>query len=168
MEKEANNSQANQLLILNDQNKANFNSDINEHLSLIEDNNFVINNEIDLNGDEEKKAINNKNDNNFNLDSNTNSLLGKKTKAYNDLESIQISSVNNNKKNSKMNNINPKNELTKEFATKSTINNEKKIIEEYDYGYSIYLLNEGENGLMEDFLKEKEDISTTSDYYKKI
>ena len=155
-------------MILNDQNKANFNSDINEHLSLIEDNNFVINNEIDLNGDEEKKAINNKNDNNFNLDSNTNSLLGKKTKAYNDLESIQISSVNNNKKNSKMNNINPKNELTKEFATKSTINNEKKIIEEYDYGYSIYLLNEGENGLMEDFLKEKEDISTTSDYYKKI
>ena len=40
-----------------------------------------------------------------------------------------------------------------------------KIVEIYDYGYTINLLNDGESGLIEDFLNEKQNEATTSDYY---
>ena len=140
---EKNNNEANQFII-SEQSKSNLNNAKNENkINLIEDNNLQINNEIELNEDEEIKSINKTDKNSFKnsekLELNSNSLLGKKTKPDNDLESIQTSSVNKNVKNTNMNSINNKNDFTKEFTTKSDIKNENKIKEGYDYGYSIYL-----------------------------
>ena len=99
------------------------------------------------------------------MEQSPNSLIGKKTKPDYDLDSIQISSVNNNYLNTNNNNVN-KNSPIREYSSISILNNnDNKMVEEYDYGYSIILLNEGESGLIEDFLNEKQNESTTSDFY---
>ena len=147
--------------ILNEQNKLN-----NQDINMIEAN-PIVNNPIDQNEDEDMNSNNNskeenpnQNENNNNDDklelSPPNSLLGKKTKPDNDLDSLQVTSMNNNQKNQNINKNEPK--------SISVINNENKI-EEYDYGYSIILLNEGETGLIEDFFNEKQSESTTPDYF---
>lgn len=132
-------------------------------------------NQIDFKEKEEEKLTNNINTkenkakdeiNNLNNDQNIehspNSFIGKKLKPDTELDPLQISSVDNNTKNL---NINNKNEPMKEFTSISIMNNENKNIEEYDFGYSIILLNDGETGLIEDFLIEKQNDSTTEDYY---
>ena len=159
---EANNSKPNNQYILNDQNKLN-----NQDINMLVDNNPIVNNPIDQNEDEDMKSINNSKEDNQNANENynnddklelsPNSLLGKKTKPDNDLDSLQISSMNKNQ------NV-IKNEPIKEYKSISVINNENKI-EEYDYGYSIIFLNGGETGLMEDFFNEKQNESTTSDFF---
>ena len=46
------------------------------------------------------------------------------------------------------------------------INNEEyKKRQEYEYGYNIMFLNEGESGIMEDFINDKNDESTLEDYF---
>lgn len=162
-----NNKPTNQY-ILNEQYKKN-NQDINMNENIVQN----IDNPKDQNEDEDMKSNSNskeeiqnqiENNNNINnddkLELSPNSLLGKKTKPENDLDQIQISSMNNIQKNQNIN----KNEPIKEYKSISVINNENKI-EEYDYGYSIILLNEGETGLIEDFFNEKQSESTTSDFF---
>ena len=158
-EEEINNKPSNQY-ILNDQNKLN-----NQDINMIEEN-PIVNNPIEGNEDEDMNSNNNSKEENPNQNENNNddklelsppnSLLGKKTKPDNDLDSLQITSMNNNLKNQNINKNEPK--------SISVINNENKI-EEYDYGYSIILLNEGETGLIEDFFNEKQSESTTPDYF---
>lgn len=112
--------------------------------------------------DNENKEVSNDNQNN---NQNQNSLLGHKTKPSNSEvvpDSVKISTIDNNTSNTN-NPIN--NEPVKEFPSLSAYNDENKKNEEYDYGYSIILMNEGESGLMEDFFKEKQNESTTSDYF---
>ena len=112
---------------------------------------------------EENNKIQNENNNTKNDDDCLEqTLLGHKTKPETDLDSLQISSTNKNFTN----NNNLKNEITREFASISAFtNNENKPLEVYDYGYSILLINEGEKGLIEDFLNEKPNESTTSDFF---
>lgn len=117
-----------------------------------------INNEKDQkNQDETNNTINNKN-----VELSPSSFLEKKRKQDNDLDSLQISAIDNNKKDLSINN---KSEPIKEYTSISYMINENNNVEEYDYGYSIILLNEGETGLIEDFLNEKQYESTTEDYF---
>ena len=106
--------------------------------------------EIDKVVEEDSKKIN----------SSPNSLLGRKTKPDADLlDPPQISNLNN--LTSANNNAN--NEVVKDYSTISIMNNKKN--EEYEYGYSIIFLNDGEQGLMDDFLREKQNEPTTSDNF---
>ncbi len=133
--------------------------------------NPIINNNMELDEKEENKKFNNlleetnkeQQDRNTNekINQSPNSLLGKKLKQSDELvDAFHISSINNN--NNANNNIN--NEPIKEYTSINN-NSVNKNVEEYDYGYSIILLNEGETGLMDDFFKEKQNESTTSDYF---
>ena len=172
-----NNNKTTNQFILNNQNQQNINVDVKENAT-IKDNNPSSNNVLELNENEEINNINNINDENnknqsdkniskFNesLEQSPNSMLGKKTKPDTDIDAMQISSINNNNLNINNSNTN-KNEPIKEFSSISVFNNnENKMIEEYDYGYSIILLNEGESGLIEDFFNEKQNESTTSDIF---
>ena len=158
---EENNKKPSNQYILNDQNKV-----MNQDNNMLEDINQNIDNPIDQNEDIDMKSNNNSKEENENENNNNddkldiNSLLGKKTKPDNDLSQFQESLMNNNQKIQNVNKIEP----IKEYKSISVINNENKI-EEYDYGYSIILLNEGETGLIEDFLNEKHSESTTADYF---
>ena len=174
---ENNNNKNTNQFILNNQNQTNINTEVKENIST-KDNNHSTNNIIELNENEGNNNTNNineennKNQSNKNitklnesLEQSPNSLLGKKTKPDTDIDVTQILSVNNNNLNPNNSNIN-KNEPIKEFSSISVFNNnENKMIEEYDYGYSIILLNEGETGLIEDFFNEKQNESTTSDIF---
>lgn len=159
-------------LVINNQNQSNINSEIKQNIINKENNSKS----LELNEHEEENKTNNivKEENNKtqsinniavkeeSVEQTDNILIGKKTKPDNELDSAQISSVNNN-----LNNINTnKNETKKEFPSICIPNNnENKIVEIYDYGYTINLLNDGESGLIEDFLNEKQNEATTSDYY---
>ena len=165
--KEQNNKKTNNF-ILNEQSKSNLNTEKKEIQNNLAEQ--FLNNEIEQNENEEIKSISNKNENNNlkndeKLESSPISLLGKKRKSDNNLESIQISSFNNNNAINLNINNNNKNESIKEFTSISAINNENKILEEYDYSYRIILLNEGESGLIEDFFNEKQNESTTADFF---
>ena len=89
--------------------------------------------------EEEKEIENNTNENNDN-----NELLNKKTNR--DLDSLDEEDIPENKNKQK--------KLEGETE-------EKKIVE-YEYGYIIQFLENGEGGLMEDFLPK---ISNSSDYF---
>ena len=89
--------------------------------------------------EEEKEIENNTNENNDN-----NVLLNKKTNR--DLDSLDEEDIPENKNKQK--------KLEEE-------KDEKKIVE-YEYGYIIQFLENGEGGLMEDFLPK---ISNSSDYF---
>ena len=170
---EENKKTINQFILIT-QNQPNINKEINENINNKENN--PIQNNIQLNENDEIKNINNNineeqsnqniiKNNNESIEQSPNSLIGKKTKPDYDLDSIQISSVNNNYLNTNNNNVN-KNSPIREYSSISILNNnDNKMVEEYDYGYSIILLNEGESGLIEDFLNEKQNESTTSDFY---
>lgn len=160
--------------------KPNIQYQINTNIDKKENNNSsnkendkIVNNTIELDENKEEAKSNDINeeknkepsDNDSKEASNNNhdSLLGQKTKPNNEiLSSAQIPSVDNNTSN--INNI-TNNEPVKEYSSISAYNDENKKNEEYDYGYSIILMNEGESGLMEDFFKEKQNESTTSDYF---
>ena len=137
------------------------------------ENDIIVNNTIELDENKEETKPNDLNeeknkeptDNENKETSNHNheSLLGQKTKASNEiLDAIKMPTIENNTSNANNNTIN---EPAKEFPSISVYNDESKKNEEYDYGYTIILLNDGENGLMEDFFKEKQNESTTSDYF---
>ena len=169
---EENKKTINQFILIT-QNQPNINKEINENINNKENN--PIHNNMQLNENDEIKNINNNINeeqsnqniikNNESMEQSPNSLIGKKTKPDYDLDSIQISSVNNNYLNTNNNNVN-KNSPIREYSSISILNNnDNKMVEEYDYGYSIILLNEGESGLIEDFLNEKQNESTTSDFY---
>ena len=173
-----NNNKTTNQFILNNQNQQNINTEAKDNATN-KDNNPSSNNIIELNENEANNIANNningennenqsnKNIPKFNesLEQSPNSMLGKKTKPDTDIDVSQISSVYNNNLNTNNSNIN-KNEPIKEFSSISVRNNnENKILEEYDYGYSIILLNEGESGLIEDFFNEKQNESTTSDFF---
>ena len=81
------------------------------------------------------------------------------------MPTIDNNTSNSNAINNNNNNTNNNNEPAKEYPSLSVYNDENKKNEEYDYGYSIILMNDGESGLMEDFFKEKQNESTTSDYF---
>ena len=134
---------------------------------------------IELNEQDEENKMdgdqneNNKNQNEFKNEKNNTkkddnleqTFLGQKTKPEEELDSIQFSSINKNI-SSNNNNNNSKSEVIKEYTSISAFNNnDNKPLEEYDYGYTIILLKEGETGLMEDFLNEKPNESTTSDFF---
>ena len=96
------------------------------------------------------------NDQNQNLNSNNdspkinqNQFLNKKTKANNEL----FNNENNN---------NIQNDEKKNNDNENQHDNNSEI---FDYGYTISLINDGETGLMEDFLKEKQNEPTTSDFF---
>ena len=170
---EENKKTTNQFILIT-QNQPNITKEINENINNKENN--PIQNNMQINENDEIKNINNNineeqsnqniiKNNNESMEQSPNSLIGKKTKPDYDLDSIQISSVNNNYLNSNNNNVN-KNSPIREYSSISILNNnDNKMVEEYDYGYSIILLNEGESGLIEDFLNEKQNESTTSDFY---
>jgi len=121
--------------------------------------------ENDLNLNEEKKEPKDK-ENKEALNNNPESFLGVKTKPSDEIvvDTVKIS-VNDNNTSNANNNNNTNNEPVKEYTSISAYNDENKKNEEYDYGYSIILMNEGESGLMEDFFKEKQNESTISDYF---
>lgn len=162
---------------LNIRNNSNMNPAPEYSTHLKNEKNPIINNNnhnMELDEKEENKKFNNlaKEPNKEQQDRNTNekvnqspnSLLGKKLKHGDDLvDAFQISSINNNNNNN-INNNNINNEPIKEYTSINN-NSVNKNVEEYDYGYSIILLNEGETGLMDDFFKEKQNESTTSDYF---
>ena len=141
------------------------------------ENDIIVNNTMELDENKEEAKANdlneeknkeptdteNKETSNRNLDS----LLGQKTKPSNEiLDTDKMPNIDNNTSNANNNNNNStNNEPIKEFTSLSVYNDENKKNEEYDYGYTIILLNDGENGLMEDFFKEKQNESTTSDYF---
>ena len=137
------------------------------------ENDIIVNNTIELDENKEETKPNDLNeeknkeptDNENKEASNHNheSLLGQKTKPSNEiLDDVKMPTIENNTSNANNNTIN---EPVKEFPSISVYNDESKKNEEYDYGYSIILMNEGESGLMEDFFKEKPNESTTSDYF---
>lgn len=131
------------------------------------------NKNIDLKENEDMKEINSTENNKnqidkFNADDiknseqinlSPNSLLNRKTKPETELLNLQNVS-NNNALNNNL--IEPKKEYS---SINNDITENKNVEEEYEYGYSIILKNEGETGLMEDFFKEKQNESTTSDYF---
>jgi hypothetical protein len=137
------------------------------------ENDIIVNNTIELDENKEEAKANdlneeknkeltdteNKEPSNHNHDS----LLGQKTKPSNEiLDNAKIPIIDNNTSNT---NNNTNNESAKEYPSISAYNDENKKNEEYDFGYSIILMNDGESGLMEDFFKEKQNESTTSDYF---
>ena len=97
--------------------------------------------------DKEKESDNNIDktiENNNNKINDNNSLLNKKTKR--DLDSIGDDEISDDKNKQK----------------KSEEENESKKLVEYEYGYIIQFLENGEKGLMEDFLPK---ISESSDFF---
>jgi hypothetical protein len=97
--------------------------------------------------DKEKESDNNIDktiENNNNKINDNNSLLNKKTKR--DLDSIEDDEISDDKNKQK----------------KSEEENESKKLVEYEYGYIIQFLENGEKGLMEDFLPK---ISESSDFF---
>lgn len=147
------------------------------------ENDIIVNNtmELDENKEEAKENDLNEEKNKEPTDTvdkeasnhNQESLLGLKTKPSNEIldpdkmpivdnNTSNANAVNNNNNNT---NTNTNNEPAKEYPSLSVYNDENKKNEEYDYGYSIILMNDGESGLMEDFFKEKQNESTTSDYF---
>lgn len=145
------------------------------------ENDIIVNNtmELDENKEEAKENDLNEEKNKEPTDTeikeasnhNPESYLGQKTKPSNEiLEPDKMPTIDNNTSNSNAinnnnNNTNNNNEPAKEYPSLSVYNDENKKNEEYDYGYSIILMNDGESGLMEDFFKEKQNESTTSDYF---
>ena len=79
----------------------------------------------------------------------------------NDINQNQNINKNNDQsyKNSESNNT-----INIVIPTK-TIKKENKISKEYDYGYSILYINEEETGIMEDFLNDRSNESTTKDCF---
>ena len=108
-----------------------------ENKNLLKNNNIQESN-LDINNIDNKELLSNNKENKDNF------LLNKKTK--NDTSQIYEEEENNN--NNKIKKI-----------------DDKSNKEEYDYGFSIILLEDNEEGLMEDFLKEKVIESDKSDYY---
>ena len=97
--------------------------------------------------DKEKESDNNIDktiEKNNNIINDNNSLLNKKTKR--DLDSIEDDEISDDKNKQK----------------KSEEENESKKLIEYEYGYIIQFLENGEKGLMEDFLPK---ISESSDFF---
>ena len=97
--------------------------------------------------DKEKESDNNIDktiEKNNNIINDNNSLLNKKTKR--DLDSIGDDEISDDKNKQK----------------KSEEENESKKLVEYEYGYIIQFLENGEKGLMEDFLPK---ISESSDFF---
>lgn len=145
------------------------------------ENDIIVNNtmELDENKEEAKENDLNEEKNKEPIDTevkeasnhNPESYLGQKTKPSNEiLDPDKMPTIDNNTSNSNAinnnnNNTNNNNEPAKEYPSLSVYNDENKKNEEYDYGYSIILMNDGESGLMEDFFKEKQNESTTSDYF---
>lgn len=145
------------------------------------ENDIIVNNtmELDENKEEAKENDLNEEKNKEPTDTevkeasnhNPESFLGQKTKPSNEiLDPDKMPTIDNNTSNSNAinnnnNNTNNNNEPAKEYPSLSVYNDENKKNEEYDYGYSIILMNDGESGLMEDFFKEKQNESTTSDYF---
>ena len=145
------------------------------------ENDIIVNNtmELDENKEEAKENDLNEEKNKEPIDTevkeasnhNPESFLGQKTKPSNEiLDPDKMPTIDNNTSNSNAinnnnNNTNNNNEPAKEYPSLSVYNDENKKNEEYDYGYSIILMNDGESGLMEDFFKEKQNESTTSDYF---
>lgn len=145
------------------------------------ENDIIVNNtmELDENKEEAKENDLNEEKNKEPTDTevkeasnhNPESYLGQKTKPSNEiLDPDKMPTIDNNTSNSNAinnnnNNTNNNNEPAKEYPSISVYNDENKKNEEYDYGYSIILMNDGESGLMEDFFKEKQNESTTSDYF---
>ena len=84
---------------------------------------------------------------------NDNSIISKKITNENSL----LNKKRNNDIDSTINDFN-ENKTTK-------IENNNKVKKEYDYGYTIILLEENEQGYMEDYLKEMPNESDISDYY---
>ena len=147
------------------------------------ENDIIVNNtmELDENKEEAKENDLNEEKNKEPIDTevkeasnhNPESYLGQKTKPSNEiLDPDKMPTIDNNTSNSNAinnnnnnTNTNNNNEPAKEYPSISVYNDENKKNEEYDYGYSIILMNDGESGLMEDFFKEKQNESTTSDYF---
>ena len=147
------------------------------------ENDIIVNNtmELDENKEEAKENDLNEEKNKEPIDTevkeasnhNPESFLGQKTKPSNEiLDPDKMPTIDNNTSNSNAinnnnnnTNTNNNNEPAKEYPSISVYNDENKKNEEYDYGYSIILMNDGESGLMEDFFKEKQNESTTSDYF---
>ena len=77
-----------------------------------------------------------------------NSLLNKKTKPSDEIPMNNLNNESNNKMKKIDDNIENKDNKN-----------------EYDFGYSLIFLEDNEEGLMEDFLKEKPIISDISDFY---
>ena len=109
-----------------------------ENKNLLKNNNIQESN-LDINNIDNKELLSNNKENKDNF------LLNKKTK--NDTSQIYEEEEENNN-NNKIKKI-----------------DDKSNKEEYDYGFSIILLEDNEEGLMEDFLKEKVIESDKSDYY---
>ena len=115
----------------------------------------------------------NENENNLNEDiemKNENNLRSTEQNPINNFE-------NNNLNNGILQNINDTNKVNEQYnkmsdnnkiniSIPSKMSNEEiKISQEYDYGYSILFINEGENGFIEDFIKERTYESTTQDCF---
>ena len=110
------------------------------------------------NEDVEMKEDNdmNKNQNNLNEIENKNDIiLNNEINQNQNINKTNEQSYKNSESNKSINLV---------FPTKS-VKKEIKISKEYDYGYSIIYINEEETGIMEDFLNDKSNESTTRDYF---
>ena len=98
----------------------------------------------------------NKNQNNLNEIENKNDIiLNNEINQNQNINKTNEQSYKNSESNKSINLV---------FPTKS-VKKEIKISKEYDYGYSIIYINEEETGIMEDFLNDKSNESTTRDYF---
>ena len=110
---------------------------------------------------------------------NENNLDGASSNLINESENNLLNKNNENIMNNENNINNELNENSKDINSKinesknkinvilpSKMNNEEnKKMQEYEYGYNIMFLNEGESGIMEDFINDKNDESTLEDYF---
>ena len=92
-----------------------------------------------------------------NIDNNSE---GKNKKKENESKSVSESDQMflNKKKN-------PADDINSILKNEENSLSDKMEKEEDDYGYKIILLNEGENGMMEDFIKDKNNESTIADIF---
>ena len=129
-----------------------------------EDENMV---KEDGNNNLENEDIEMKNENNLNEN-----ILNESEKNLINQNAQNIINNENNKNNEENENFkdisnrinDSKNKIN--IISLNKINNEEcKKGQEYEYGYNIMFLNEGESGIMEDFINDKNDESTLEDYF---
>lgn len=123
-----------------------------------------------------------KEDDNNNLQNEDIEMKNENNLNENILNESEKNLINQNDKNIINNENNINNEMNENFKDMSNrindsknkiniislnkINNEEyKKGQEYEYGYNIMFLNEGESGIMEDFINDKNDESTLEDYF---
>ena len=124
-----------------------------------EDENIINENENKLNEDIEMKDENNSEGNQQNL------INESENNNINLNQNIPNNEINNNNNELNENKINESNNIINIQKQNKIKNNENKLSKEYEYGYSILYITEDENGLMEDFINDKSNESTTRDCF---